>query len=429
MRLGPPASACAEIRRPAPKPVTLWRVLEPSQAGNALAPQVVVGVPADPDLLGASEAALALQAGLRDAYADQRTLAVVLSSDARGATAPGDLLPSGAGNEPPVVLAASTSPAGALPALVELASSLGAPACALLAPLPRPAEAGWLRALLDPVLSGGFDLVAPAYARGRFDGVLVTGIVYPLTRSLFGFRLRQPIGPEIVVSARLGEVLLRDDSWRYATPGSGDLWAITLAIAGDGRTAQVYLGPRPRPRAQPTDVASALAQVLATVFREMEQHAHRWMRVRGSQPVATFGEERPPEDPAPPPAPGPLVSAFALGWQDLRRLWSEVLPPQTLLALQRIPREPAEAFRMPDWLWARIVYDFAVGWRVKVMDRQQLLRSLTPLYLGWVAGFVNEVAPLSPPEAEARVEQLCTVFEAEKPYIISRWRWPDRFSP
>jgi glucosylglycerate synthase len=402
-------------------------VLEPSQARDALAPQVVVGVPAEPDLLGASEAALALQSTLRQAYADQRTLAVVLTADPRGASAPGDLLPSSAGNEPPVVLAASTKPAGALPALVELAANLGAPACALLAPMPRPPGPGWVRDLLDPVLSGGFDLVAPAYARGRFDGVLVTGIVYPLTRALFGYRLRQPMGDEIAISAALGDVLLRDEAWRAGAPAAGDLWAITLA--GDGRTAQVYLGPRPRPRAQPADVSTALAQVLATVFREMEQHAHRWMRVRGSQPVATFGEDRPPDDAAPPPAPGPLVSAFGLGWQDLRRLWIEVLPPQTLLALQRIPREPAEAFRMPDWLWARIVYDFAVGWRVKVMDREQLLRSLTPLYLGWVAGFVNEVAPLSPADAEARVERLCAAFEQEKPYVISRWRWPDRFSP
>jgi hypothetical protein len=404
-------------------------VLEPSQAGDALAPQVVIGVPADPDLLGASEAALALQTGLREAYGTERALAVVLTGDPRGATAPGDLVPSPAGGEPPVILAGSTSPAGALPALVELAANLGAPACALLAPLPRPADPSWLRALLDPVLTGGFDLVAPAYARGRFDGVLVTGIVYPLTRSLFGHRLRQPIGPEIVISGRLGDVLLRDDAWRNTVPGAGDLWSITLAIAGEGRPAQVYLGPRPRPRAQPSDVPTALAQLLTTVVREMDQHAHRWMRVRGSQPVATFGEDRPPDESAPPPAPGPLVSAFALGWQDLRRLWSEVLPPQTLLALQRIPREPAEAFRIPDALWARVIYDFAVGWRVKVMDREQLLRSLTPLYLGWVAGFVNEVASLSPSEAEARVERLCTAFEQEKPYVISRWRWPDRFSP
>ncbi len=402
-------------------------MLEPAQATAHSTPQVVAGISSDPDPLAASEAALALRAGLRAAYGSERTLAVLVTKDPRGATVPGELLPPGADGAPPMLLASSTSPAGALPALLEVAADLGAPACALLEAMPRPADPGWIRALVDPVLSGGVDLVAPAYARGRFDGVLVTGIVYPLTRALFGHRLRQPLGSEVVVSSRLGDHLLRDDSWRHAD--SGDLWAITLASVPDCRMAQVFLGPRPRPPRQPTDLSAALSQVLAVVFREMEVHAHRWMRVRGSSPVPIIGEEHPPADPAPPPAPGPLVSAFALGWQDLRRLWSGLLPPQTLLALQRIALEPPEAFRMPDALWARIVYDFAVGWRVKAMDRDQLLRSLTPIYLGWVAGYVNEVASLGPAEADARVERLCEAFEQEKPYIISRWRWPDRFSP
>ncbi|HET6440306.1 MAG TPA: hypothetical protein VFG59_19735 [Anaeromyxobacter sp.] len=404
-------------------------MLEPSQAGGTLAPQVVIGIPAATDLLGASEAALAVQAGLHEAYSGQRTLAVVLTGDQRGAMSPVELASSGSGAEPPVVHAGSISPAGVLPTLLEVAAGLGAPACALLEALPRPAEPGWLRTLLDPVISGGFDLVTPAYARGRFDGVLVTGIVYPLTRALFGYKLRQPLGSEVVVSARLGEQLLRDEPWRRVAPESRELWAITLATSGESRMAQAFLGPRPRPPAQPADVAAALARVLDVVFEEMDEHAHRWMRVRGSSPVTTFGEERPPDNPTPAPAPAPLVGAFTLGWQDLRRLWSEVLPPQSLLALQRIPRAPPEAFRIPDPLWARVIYDFAVGWRIKAMDRQQLLRSLTPLYLGWVAGYVNEVGRLTPGEAEARVEQLCAAFEAEKPYIISRWRWPDRFSP
>jgi len=406
-------------------------VLEPSRASEVLAPQVVVGVPSEPDRLVASEAVLALQAGLRQAFGDRPTLAVILTGDARGAVGPGDPMPSGPAGEPAAVYTGGhAGPTAALPTLLELAAAQGAPACALLEPLPRPSDPRWIHALLDPVLEGGFDLVAPAYARGKLDGVMITGIVYPLTRALFGHRLRQPLGPEIVLSRRLADLLLHDEAWR-ADPANAaaDLWVITKAIARECRMAQVYLGPRPRKPAQPADVPAALARVLGTVFREMELHAHRWMRMRGSQPVPTFGEERLPEDPGPPPAPGPLVSAFALGWQDLRRIWGEMLPPQTLLALQRIDREPPEAFRMPDALWARVVYDFAVGWRLKHMDREQLLRSMTPLYLGWVAGFVNEVAPLGPDEADARVERLCAAFEAEKPYLISRWRWPDRFSP
>jgi hypothetical protein len=30
---------------------------------------------------------------------------------------------------------------------------------------------------------------------------------------------------------------------------------------------------------------------------------------------------------------------------------------------------------------------------------------------------------------EERIERLALAYEAQKPYLISRWRWPDRFTP
>ncbi|MGH9371982.1 MAG: hypothetical protein ACRD15_10680, partial [Vicinamibacterales bacterium] len=75
------------------------------------------------------------------------------------------------------------------------------------------------------------------------------------------------------------------------------------------------------------------------------------------------------------------------------------------------------------------VYDFALGHRLRVITRDHLLRSLTPLYLGWLASFVLEVRFAPPDEAHARIERLCLAFEAEKPYLISQWRWPERFRP
>jgi hypothetical protein len=360
----------------------------------------MIGVASVPGHPGAEEASHALQEALRASYGERAT-AVVLPPD----------------------------PRGALPVLLDAASQAGAAAYALLDPLPRPADPTWLRAILDPVLSGAVDLVVPAYARGRFEGVLATGIVYPLTRALFGQRLRQLLGDEVVLSAKLGKELLRGDGLRAAGPAGEMLWALRIVATRDVPLAQVAVGPRPRPPAQTGDAAGALVRVLSVVFAEVERNAPRWMRVRGSKACSTFGDDSAAPDPAPPPAAAPLVSAFALGWQDLRPLWGAVLPPQTLLALQRIPRDPPDAFRLPDAVWARIVYDFAVAWRVKTMDRNQLLRSLAPLYLGWLASFVSEVAPLEPAAGEARVERLCAAFEEEKPYVISRWRWPDRFNP
>ena len=407
-------------------------MLEPSRVDEALSAGVVVGVPAERDRAAAAQAALAVQEGLRAAFPGRRAVALVLARDPEGTLAPGAAIPLPEPGQPVPAIhtGGGASPEAALHTLLDVALAIGTPVCALLEPMPRPADPGWLRAILDPVLRGDADLVAPSYARRRLDGVLVTGLVYPLTRALFGQRLRQPLGRELVISQRLAEHLSRDVEWR-TDPGyaGADLWVITKALVRECRCAQVFLGPRPIPQPQPPDVADALASVLGTLFHEMTLHAARWQRVRGSCPVATFGDEHLPDDAPHPPAPGPLVAGFALGAQDLRQFWGAVLPPQALYALQRIPRDPPEAFRMPDALWARVVYDFAVGWRVKAMDRLQLLRSMTPLYLGWVASWVNEVATLDAAAADARVERLCEAFEAEKPYLISRWRWPDRFTP
>jgi len=59
------------------------------------------------------------------------------------------------------------------------------------------------------------------------------------------------------------------------------------------------------------------------------------------------------------------------------------------------------------------------------MPRDHLLGALAPLYLGWLAAFVMKTRDAA--EVEARVEQLCLVFEAKKPYLIAGWRWPERF--
>jgi hypothetical protein len=84
---------------------------------------------------------------------------------------------------------------------------------------------------------------------------------------------------------------------------------------------------------------------------------------------------------------------------------------------------------MPDELWVRIVYDFALAHRLRTMNRGHLMGALTPLYLGWVASYAQEVATLSPFAAEQRFEQLARSYEEGKPYLVSRWRWPDRFNP
>ena len=382
---------------------------------------------------GSSDPAEAVRTGRRvsrqlgAAYRDRQAVVLLLSQS----------------EPPPLVNAAEGPPAdhapilpwsrtgqNALEATLRAAESFDAAACALVAADGEEIPIDSARHLLAPILEEGYDFVSPCYALHRFDGVLSTGIVYPVTRAAFGTRLRQPIAEELAVSRSLVSYLL-GEAWHNDTAHAGDrIWLVTSALARDFRVGQAQLGYRPRQAPEAgADLAASLAQVVGLLFHQMRLHAPMWQRVKGSRTVKTFGDPTPPGGEARQPQIAAMLSAFQLGFQELGLLWGAVLSPQTLLALKRLAKVPEESFAFDDALWARIVYDFAVGYHLARMDRALLLRSMTPLYLGWASGFVREVRDLEASAVEARVERLCRAFESSKPYLISRWRWPDRFNP
>ena len=121
-----------------------------------------------------------------------------------------------------------------------------------------------------------------------------------------------------------------------------------------------------------------------------------------------------------------LLDSFRLGYRELREIWTWVLPPRTIVELRKLTELPPDRFWFDDRLWASIVYDFALGYSFRVMPHDHLLRSLAPLYTGWLASFVLHMKNAAPADVEARVEQLCLAFESEKRNLISRWRWPER---
>jgi len=200
-----------------------------------------------------------------------------------------------------------------------------------------------------------------------------------------------------------------------------------VASCNDFKVCQTYLGSRIYPPVDWTNVSSLLTDIIGPVFSAMEKNAARWQQTRNSSPVTTLNE----------PAPyvcqsaetleiARLVNSFQLGMRDLREIWRLVLPPMTLFELQKVS---GEKFYIPDELWVRIIYDFALAHRLRAISRTHLLRSLAPLYLGWVASYAREFETADPKALGRRLERLSLAYEADKPYLISRWRWPDRFSP
>jgi hypothetical protein len=124
-----------------------------------------------------------------------------------------------------------------------------------------------------------------------------------------------------------------------------------------------------------------------------------------------------------------MVESFQLGNRELQEFWSLVLPPSTLFELRKLSRLPLEQFRMLDRLWVKIVYDFALARHLRTINGDHVLKSMTPLHLGWVASYANDLLPSDATLPERRLERLSLAYEAGKSHLVSRWRWPNRFNP
>lgn len=305
----------------------------------------------------------------------------------------------------------------------------GASACAILDAGLTSLTATWVDRLVSPVLNGSFDYVSAYYARRPAEGAITKSIVYPVFRTLYGARLRQPAAAEFGCSAPLMSHYLDQVPWTAEGAQSGiDLWLTSAAVAGNFRICEAALGVRAQaPRPGAPDLSTTLTQIVGALFLDIEAHASLWQRTRPTTPVVVVGE-LPAQLPPPRDIDATeLIEAFRLGYSALRDVWAWILPPRTILQLKRLADTPAPQFRVPDEIWARIIYDFALGHRVRALPRDHLLGSLTPLYLGWLASFILEMGEADAAAGDARLERLCLAFEAEKPYLIARWRWPERF--
>ena len=73
----------------------------------------------------------------------------------------------------------------------------------ILDSIARSLTAEKLTLLIDPGVEGSFDLVMPLYTTQPFDDLVNKSILYPLTRSLYGHRVQNPLGNEFQMSSKL----------------------------------------------------------------------------------------------------------------------------------------------------------------------------------------------------------------------------------
>jgi hypothetical protein len=315
--------------------------------------------------------------------------------------------------------------------IFSVAQELEVKVCVILAANVRSITPAAVSALARPILDGQFDFVTPYYTRQKFDGLVTSGLVYPLLRTLFAKRIRQPMGGDVALSAPFAAHCLSPAVWGSDKGRVGiDLWMVTEALSRGFKLCQAHVGVVSRVfRESHPDLSATLAQVLTELFDLTSRDVAIWQRLRGSEAVPVLGVPSHTTLPEVALDPKKLIESYCLGYKNLQTVWGAVLPPATMLVLKRMAAGQNGTFVFPDQTWVRTIFDFALGYRLRAMNRDHLLRAFTPLYLAWAASFATEMHGARVDEAEHRLEALCLAFESEKPYLISRWRWPDRFNP
>ena len=311
----------------------------------------------------------------------------------------------------------------ALRSLFEAAKRLNVKVCAMVDSDLRSITADWVKYLMEPVLEKGYQFVSPVYIRHKYDGTITNNIVYNLTRSLYGKRIRQPIGGDFAISRDVAKFYMEQDVWDTDVARFGiDIWMTTNAITQGFRVCQSNLGVKIHDVKDPGEhLGPMFQQVLSALFSLMERFESQWKTVRGSEPLETFGFQGTLEPETVNVNLDLLVELFKNGYQRFSPLWKDILSPECFGKIEEAAKLKTNEFTFSTDAWVKILYEIASVFHLWTLNRYKLLDLTTPLYFARVASFVRRSWDMSSLEAENLVEEQAVKFEEQKDYLIKVW--------
>ena len=311
----------------------------------------------------------------------------------------------------------------ALRNVVAAADLLRAKACAVVSPATANLTPSWVANLLRPVYREGLDFVAPLYVRSRFQGLLARDLLYPMSRAVFGQRIRELYSDEWGFSGRLASRCLEKDVWHEdAVRSRPEAWMAIIAASSGLKCGQYFLGPKSAaPPGTGPDIVEAIRQTVGNFFWCMETNQAQWMTRSNSQPVATFGPDHELSLDGIPPSPEKIFDLFQSGVGELEPILASILTQDTHAQIKAIALSDRAKFRFAPELWVTTLYEFAASYHHAVLNRDHLVQALVPLYRGRLYSFLLENANTSAEAMEAQSEILCQEFERRKPYLVERW--------
>jgi hypothetical protein len=253
--------------------------------------------------------------------------------------------------------------------------------------------------------------------------LLITNLIYPMIRALYGLRIREPYMDDFGFSGRFGSEFLLQNAWGDGANDAGVELQFTLsAIKAKHRVCQTFLGEREHIDHRGPDLVPALRRTVGTLFAGMDADFSTWSATNGSQPVTSLGPDH--EILMEPLRVNRkrLREMFSIGVAELKDVFQQILTPSTLSELQRIAGRNEDEFHYSAELWVNTVYEFAASYQKSVINRDHIIQSLAPLFRGRALTFLTENRNAAAEEVESNIEALCVEFERQKPLLVLMWK-------
>ncbi|KPU62795.1 glycosyltransferase [Thermococcus sp. EP1] len=305
----------------------------------------------------------------------------------------------------------------AMKEVLEIAKDEGADAIVFVDSDLRSITPEWIYKFAKP-LEEGYHFVAPLYLRHKYDGTITNNIAYPMTASLYGYNVRQPIGGDFGISAEIIDVYLKDEEvWKRDVARFGvDIFLTTTAIAEGFRIIQTALGVKIH---DPKDPAASLGpmfnQVVGTLFMLMQKYEEKWKNVKELKEVPVFSKMEIVE-------PEHVNVTLELLEKKSRELFvenEEILKKALSEETFKEVKKALETFDFDDVLWSHVLFDGAIAYKNGIL---QNVEPLMPLYFAKTADFVKKTKDMTTEEAEKLVLKRAEIFLREKDYLLERWQ-------
>jgi len=388
---------------------------------------VLVGIPSFNNVLTASYVISQVTKGLDTYFSNLRSVIFVSDGNSKDETLTSVkkvYLPSEVKLIPAIYMGVSGK-GQAVRAILEAASLLKVKSVALVDSDLRSITPEWMNLLISPTIAGT-GLVTPYYNRRKYDGTITNFLCYPLTTSLFGKDIRQPIGGDFGFSIKLVEELLDSSMWELPDVSRFgiDIFETFTALASGYEVKQAYLGIKEHDAKDPSSqLASMFRQVMNTMFTAIERYETIWKGIEGFSKTEMVGEVKNNQTPEPVQVSLPeTIAAFKNNYGAYYPICKKCLTSEILSKFDELKNIEKTGVVFPSEVWVKTVYSFIAEFhKSSAADRSLLIDALRVLWIGRVAAFLKDTWTLSREEAEAIVLEEANVFRELKPYLVSQF--------